>query len=127
MANKMFRTSMMIGGLILLFFVISPCPRESYANAPQDVKIFYDSDSQILTVTITHKSPAKGLHYIKYVEIKKNGAVLSNNKYENQPDPETFTYTYKLPAAEGDTLDVTATCSLWGHKTATLAVASKKQ
>jgi desulfoferrodoxin (superoxide reductase-like protein) len=127
MINKMFRASMMIGGLILLFLAISLYPQELYANPPQDLKIAYDYDSQLLTVTITHKSPSKGFHYIKYVEIKKNDTVISKNAYDSQPEPETFTYTYKLPAAEGNTLEVTATCNLWGHKTTTLTVAQKKQ
>jgi hypothetical protein len=122
MKNTIFHKSIIISGFILLFLVIWSYPQDSYANPPQDVKVSYDSGSQVLTVTITHKSPAKGFHYIKYVEIKKNGDVLSNNKYDSQPEPETFTYTYNLPAAKGDMLEVTATCNMWGHKTTTFVV-----
>jgi hypothetical protein len=121
------RIIMMIAGTILFFLTVFPYPQKLYANPPQDVNISYDSGSQILTVTITHKSAARSFHYIKHVEIKKNGAVISDNTYGTQPDSETFTYTYKLPAVENDKLEVTASCSLWGHKTATLVLSKTKQ
>ena len=82
----------------------------------------YDSTSQMLTVTITHKSPFPSFHYIKSVEIKKNGIVVSTNQYKNQPDQATFTYSYKVAATVGDTLEVKASCSLYGSKTVNLTV-----
>ncbi len=94
----------------------------AYADPPQDVKIGYDLKSQILTVTITHKSSYPGFHYIKLVEIKKNGVVVGTNNYDTQPDVATFTYTYKVPVGKGDALEVNAVCSLSGSKTATLDV-----
>ena len=97
-------------------------PRISYADAPQDVKIEYDSGAQTLTVTITHKSSFPGFHHIKTVEIKKNAAVISTTNYDTQPKEVPFTLTYKVPAAEGEKLEVTATCSLSGSKTTTITV-----
>jgi desulfoferrodoxin (superoxide reductase-like protein) len=76
----------------------------------------------MLTVTITHPSSFPNFHYIKYVEIKKVGAVVMKNTYEKQPDQATFTYTYKVAVAEGETLEVTATCSMYGYKTVNLTV-----
>jgi len=104
---------------LMFYFVYPPL---SYANPPQDVKLGYDSKSQTLTVTITHESSFTGFHYIKSVEIKKNGIAVSTNTYDSQPDPVTFAYKYKVAAAKGDTLEATATCSLSGSKTATLDV-----
>jgi len=98
-------------------------PQISYANAPQDVKTEYNSKTQTLTVTITHKSAFPGLHHIKNVEIKKNSATISSNKYDTQSQEVPFTYTYKVDAAQGDKLEVTATCNLSGSKTATITVA----
>ena len=109
--------------IVLVFF--AACfiyPQTSSAHAPKDVKLSYDSQSQVLSVTITHKSPFPSFHYIKSVEIKKNGSVVSTNKYENQPDQATFTYSYKVPATAGETLEVKATCNLFGSKTVTLTV-----
>jgi hypothetical protein len=92
------------------------------ANAPQDIKITYDANSQILKVTITHKSSSPNSHYIKYVEITKNGNAIGKNIYDSQPDPETFSYTYNVPAVKGDSLAVKASCSRFGSKTAELNI-----
>ena len=109
-------------GILILFTVFFMYPQTSLAHAPQDVQLSYDSPSQMLTVTLTHKSPFPSSHYIKIVEIKKNGIVVSTGKYENQPDQATFIYAYKVPAAAGDTLEVKASCSLFGSKTTNLTV-----
>ena len=99
-------------------------PQVSFATSPQDVKLEYDVGTQMLTVTITHPSSFPNYHYIKYVEIK-NGASSIKNTYEKQPDQDTFTYTYRVPAAEGETLEATATCSMYGYKTVNLTVGRK--
>jgi desulfoferrodoxin (superoxide reductase-like protein) len=105
---------------VLIIFCFSPCV--SYADAPQDVKIEYDSSAQTLAVTITHKSSFPGFHHIKTVEIKKNAAVISTTNYDAQPAKSPYTYTYKVAAAEGDKLEATATCNLSGSKTETITV-----
>ena len=107
---------------LIIFAVCLIYPQASFANQPQDVKLSYDSTSQMLTVTITHKSSSPKFHYIKSVEIKKNGNIVSTNKYENQPDEATFTYSFKVPATVGETLEATASCSLYGSKTINLTV-----
>ena len=117
-----FQNVQVLIGILILFTVCFMYPQTSLAHAPQDVKLSYDSPSQMLTVTITHKSPFPNSHYIKIVEIKKNGIVVSTNKYENQPDQTTFTYTYKVPAAAGETLEVKVSCSLFGSKTTNLTM-----
>jgi hypothetical protein len=108
--------------LLILCFLY---PGMSFATSPQDVKLEYDMGTQILTVTITHSSSFTNYHYIKYVQIKKDGADAMKNTYKNQPDTDTFAYTYKVPAAEGETLEVTATCSVNGYKTVNLTVGKK--
>jgi len=109
----------------LLFVVMIFCfsPRVSYANAPQEVKLEYNASTQNLAVTITHNSSSSGFHYINLIEIKKNSVVLSTEKYDSQ-SAGTFTYNYKVPATAGDNLEVTATCNLFGSKTAAITVSS---
>jgi hypothetical protein len=108
--------------LLLSLMIFCFVPKISYADAPKDVKIEYDSGSQTLAVTITHKSSFPGFHHIKTVEIKKNSAVVSTNNYDTQPKEVPFTYTYKVETAKGDKLEVTATCNMSGSKTATITV-----
>ena len=111
--------------VLILLTLCCLYPRTSFATSPQDVKLEYDASTQMLTVTITHPSAFPNYHYIKYVEIKRVRADVMKSTYENQPDMDTFTYTYKVPAAEGETLEVTATCSLYGYKTVNLTVGKK--
>ena len=106
--------------VLMVFFLY---PQVSYADAPQDVKLTYDFSAQTLAVTITHKSSFPGMHHIKSIEIKKNSAVISTTNYDTQPAESPFIYTYKVAAAQGDKLEVTATCNLSGSKTAALTVA----
>jgi hypothetical protein len=107
---------------LLVFIVICLVPQISYADAPKDVKLEYDSGTQTLAVTITHPSLFTGMHHIKTVEIKKNATVISTTNYDTQPGDSPFTYSYKVAAAQGDNLEVTATCSLSGSKTAIITV-----
>ena len=61
----------------VLFIFLGLCfiPQLSYATPPKSVDLAYDMDTQTLSVTINHYTLSAGLHYIKYVEIKKNGEV----------------------------------------------------
>ncbi len=82
-----------------------------YASPPENIQAKYNLKTQTLLVTIAHDSMFKGSHFIKYVEIKKNGTTVSINTYDSQPTGNNFTYTYKIPAIEEDTFVVVCTCS----------------
>ena len=97
-------------------------PAQVFADPPQDVVLSYNLQTQTLTVTITHNSLFTGMHYVKQIEIKKNNEPVSKNDYKSQPDGTTFVYTYNIPAAENSVFDVTASCNIFGKKTATLTV-----
>lgn len=91
-------------------------PTASQATAPSLVEPAYDAAAGTLSVKIRHWSLFDGIHYIKYVDVKVNGALVSTNKYTNQPGNE-YTYTYTVAAAPGDAVEVTARCNLWGSRT----------
>lgn len=115
-----------IFALFLTMTVLCFHPGISYADAPKDVKIEYDQSTQTLTVTITHKSMFGKMHYIKSVEIRKNSVPISINNYDSQPKEVPFTYTYKVEAAGGDTLEVNVVCNMSGSKNASIAVTRAK-
>lgn len=109
----------------VMFFstgIICLNPSAVFATSPQSIVLDYNSNTQTLSATITHKSLMPSFHYVQYVEILKNGKSVSSNTYANQPDETTFSYTYKIPAFEGDVFEVTGTCSLWGSKTVSYTV-----
>lgn len=101
-------------------------PGAALADSPEALALNYDLQTQILTVTITHKSTFTGLHYIKQVSIGRNGEPVEKKEYSSQTGKATFVYTYKVPAAAGDVLEVTAVCNISGKKTATLPVGAEK-
>ena len=113
---------MFLQAVLFVFFFLCFSPQISYATAPKSVNLIYDMKTQTLSVSIDHYTLSAGMHYIKYVEIKKNGALISKNEYKTQPTGSIFTYTYVIPAKKGDVFEVTATCNLWGSTTSTLTV-----
>jgi hypothetical protein len=105
---------------IMIFTFIVPL--SAHATPPKDIQLAFNPNEQTLSVTIIHASFMPGTHYIKTVDIKKNGLLVSNNTYTSQPDKKTFTYTYKIPAVPGDVFDVTASCNFYGSKTVSSTV-----
>jgi desulfoferrodoxin (superoxide reductase-like protein) len=120
--KKIVFRSIFLQAVIFIFLFLCFSPQLSYATPPKSVNLIYDMNMQILSVTIDHYTLSTGMHHIKYVEIKKNGVLISKNKYDAQPTSSIFTYTYVIPAAKGDVFEVTATCNLWGNKTSTFTV-----
>lgn len=107
-------------GIFAFFALTSLCPTAVNAHAPQKVLLTYDGATKTLTVMITHTRFSE-VHFIEKVVIKKNGTVVVTQEYKNQPS-ETFTYTYKVDAVDGDTLEVKASCSRFGSKSETITV-----
>lgn len=105
--------------MALLFFLTGTMAN---AHPPKDVQLGYDTASKTLTVTITHTSASLTRHYVKQVEVKKNGTVLSNNLYKSQPEKTSFSYSFPVSAQAGDVVEVTVTCSIYGKMTAALKV-----
>jgi hypothetical protein len=101
-------------------------PSVSHATPPSLVEPTYDLAAKTLSVRIRHWSLVNSLHYIKSVEIKLNGTLVSTNKYHGQPGAE-FTYTYQLAASPGDVIEVTARCNLWGSRTVELTIAKPEE
>ncbi|MDD4357247.1 MAG: hypothetical protein PHN98_08345 [Smithellaceae bacterium] len=105
---------------LLFFSVVFGYQPSCYASPPESIQLTYNKGTQTLIVNIAHDTMLKGSHFIKYVEIKKNGSVVSINKYESQPTGDKFSYSYKIPAIEEDTFQVTATCTRKDSLTSTL-------
>jgi hypothetical protein len=102
-------------GLVSVLFIawVAFCmmPASAGATPPANIKLRYDLTSHLLSVTIVHNSMGNSAHYIKFVEIKKNGTVVSINTYNAQPDAAIFSYNYRMNAMEEDTLQAVVTCS----------------
>jgi desulfoferrodoxin (superoxide reductase-like protein) len=105
---------------LTMFCLLNPGP--AFADPPQDVALSYDNAKQTLTVSVTHNTTFSRLHYVKQIDIRKNGMPVSSYQFKSQPDKKTFTETYEVPAEAGDVLEAIANCNLQGNKSATLTV-----
>ncbi len=123
--NKRSRSSIILCTLIAVIFCIAIVPVTATAHPPESVKLGYNLSSKTLIVTIVHNSSSPNSHYINKVSLTKNGKPAGSYTYQNQADSSEVIYTYKIPANIGDTFEVTAYCSKYGTKTATLII--KKQ
>ena len=92
------------------------------ATPPTDIVLAYDNATGQLSATITHPVPNPDAHYIRNVLVQLNGRTVINADYTSQPTKDTFTYTYPIQAQPGDTISVTATCSLFGSLTKSMTV-----
>lgn len=91
-------------------------PLAALAHNPQSIEASYDYKTQTLNVKITHTSNNPDRHFVKEVEIKKNGQVVQRGVYTKQPG-DTFVYSYKVAATGADTFEITAYCSIRGSMT----------
>jgi len=110
---------------IVLVFSLVFLPGVVSAHPPKKVTLTYDAAAKVLKVTILHPSFAPSWHYIKTVAVAKNKQALASYPYTSQPGDE-FTYTYEIPVAPGDTLVVTASCSMYGTRTESLTIPAAK-
>jgi hypothetical protein len=91
------------------------------AHNPAYVNLSYNSNSEVLVVTISHEVSNTSSHYIDSVYITVNGSMVVDELYTSQPQ-NTFVYMYYFTANEGARIQVTATCNLGGDITECIIV-----
>lgn len=123
---KKFSACLLFACVGLLTAVYS-LPPASFADPPRNIELKYDRQAQTLMVKITHPSTFASLHYIQHILIKRNNDPVDNWDYTSQPGKTSFSYTYKIRAAENDLLEVTATCNLQGRKSAMTTVGKENE
>jgi len=116
--------SVALPALIFLLLTLTILPTPILAHPPAEMKLEYNFDEQTLSVTITHSVSTPESHYVKKLEIKKNADLYLTRDYTSQPTTSTFTYTYDVTVGDGDVLEATAYCSLYGSKTERITVAA---
>lgn len=97
--------------LFLLFVSSSVC----FAHPPSDIKMTYDSDTNMLTVVLTHEVRNPDEHFIKKVDIGLNGKEIITHQISRQSNNITQMVVYMIPDAKpGDVLSAEGYCSLSG-------------
>ncbi len=90
------------------------------AHPPSDMTLEFDSNSDTLTVAITHVVGDKTSHFVESVVISVNGTVDQTHQYQNQTSLTTFVYIYTVVTEAGSTIRVVASCNQGGSITRTL-------
>jgi len=108
--------------LLIIITAIYSITENTIAHSPSTLIVSYNLQTQELRITITHQVANPSTHYISNVEIKKNNVAYNTTFYTEQPDPNSFTYSYSVNATVGDTLQVTASCIQGGSKTSQLTI-----
>ncbi len=113
--------------LSLIFVIMLHAQPGPFGHPPSDMVLEYDYASQVLSVTITHNSPTTSNHYVETVELFKNGIAQETFTYQTQPDRSTFTYEYPVTGQDGDLMEATATCNIYGSLTRNTTVVGPKE
>lgn len=116
----MLKKSILYGITISFLGILCLCTLSVKANNPSGLELSYDSNTEVLSATITH-GVVSSTHFIEFVEIEINGSLVLNKNYTSQAS-NTITYDYVISANEGDVIRVTAICSISGSITRTLTV-----
>lgn len=101
--------------VILMLVTTVALPFQISAHPPQNMVLSYDIETDELTVTIEHNSPAPTVHYVNQIEIERNDQTVLTEEYENQPTTSEYTYTFTVEADPDDELTVIATCNIQGQ------------
>jgi len=107
---------------IFLIFLITMTTLNTKAHTPSNMSLSNNSNTEILSVTITHSVIDPNSHFIESVEIKVNGSTALNQPYTSQPTSSSFTYQYDITAGDGATIQVIATCNIAGSITRTITI-----
>lgn len=106
------RTSIFMTGIILA--------AGSYlmAHPPSAISVEYDYDTELLSIEVSHSVGNPDRHYISDIEVALNSEKAIMQKYSGQFDSIKRSAVYLLESLnEGDSVSVTARCSVSGDMT----------
>jgi len=96
----------------------------AFAHAPSKVDLEFNLDNQVLTVNISHQVKDAVKHHVNQVTVDLNGKVVIKQDLLAQEGLASEMLVYRLTdAGVGDTIAVTATCSISGKTTASIKIA----
>lgn len=93
------------------------------AHAPKNVEAEFDTDKQILTVTVFHDVKDAAKHFIDEISVELNGKDIIEQKLLAQESLEKIAVVYRITdAGVGDEIEVSAACNISGKKKTTVKI-----
>ena len=117
--KKAFRFKWVVGQVVFLLFL---CTRPLFAHPPTDMKLAYDTKKSLLHIEMTHVTSNMNKHYIRRIEIFKNGNKEKSMTIVKQATPSGHTEDVAFTAVSGDTIFVEAFSTGGGTGQATLVI-----
>ena len=99
--------------LVSAVIIIAFLPVPAAATPPSSVTPSYNERTSALDVTIDHTVYGNPSHFIRHITVRVNGHVVDETEYTSQQSG-IFTVTSTRALRPGDTVEVTAECSLSG-------------
>lgn len=119
MKEKMSLKTICAVSIIAAFLLI---PAVASSHEPSAINLKYDLSTKQLTVIVYHYSFDVTVDYIKTIDVSINSKPFQTFTYSNQYDKTAATYTYNIDAKPGDVIEVKATSTGTGSKTASITV-----
>jgi DNA polymerase II large subunit len=117
-----------VSSFVLYAVVVLLLSGVSAAHPPKEVKIGFDPESKMLTVTAIHDTKDVTKHYVGTIQVDLNGEKMIEQKFKAQVDAnEQLARFWINDANAGDTLTVTAICNIAGKKQASLVIGKKAE
>jgi desulfoferrodoxin (superoxide reductase-like protein) len=111
---------------ILLVALIVPVALQ--AHPPKDITAEFDNETKELAVTISHFVDDPVRHYIDKIVVELNGDEVITQKLAAQESNSEQRALYLITdAEEGDSISVTAYCSISGKKKVTIDVVTPEE
>jgi len=117
-------TRMKFLGLCLLVLLVATAwqPLHVRGHTPGPMTLDYDTETQVLTVSVTHVTENVNTHYIYQIVIEKNSVVNITRGYTNQSSASGVIDTFNISASAGDILRATAKCIVSGQASGQITV-----
>jgi desulfoferrodoxin (superoxide reductase-like protein) len=101
--------------LVCLSVLLSCAAGVAQAHPPSNIKLQFNPQTHVLTVTALHNVGDVTKHYIKLIEVSLNGVPIISQKFSSQTNTTVQTVQYViLDAKPGSTISVKATCNIRG-------------
>ncbi|HTZ11295.1 MAG TPA: hypothetical protein VMD04_02805 [Candidatus Margulisiibacteriota bacterium] len=102
-------------GVFLVLFVFLAMVSSAYAHPPSDIIITFNQQTKMLEAVIMHNVSNPENHYIKKVDVGRNGKEIISQEFSRQENNEIQTVHYLITDAKaGDVFSVEGYCSISG-------------
>jgi desulfoferrodoxin (superoxide reductase-like protein) len=107
---------------VLMLVALKHFPTSVSAHSPSGIELNYDSETNTLSVDVTHSVSDTNTHYIEEIEIFLNDVLEEEKTYTSQESTSSMSDTFIIEATDGDVIKVKAYCNQFGSYEQSLVI-----